>query len=173
MGNPSNWRLFHWIWQVSVEHRLWWCYMLYIRYTPGHLVPNKWESCYTIQETSWGYDRTVSVACFSLQWLCWEILVDFWKPFVCVDIFMTWVDHHLRFCFLTSVRKNFICYQITKFSHYIFWTAGGDRSVLGHSEIATAARGVSQLQWVKPLRIYMPTLIAWTLMSFFAWKKTF
>ena len=30
------------------------------RYSPGHLVPNKWESCYTIQQSSWGYDRTVS-----------------------------------------------------------------------------------------------------------------
>jgi alpha-L-fucosidase len=29
------------------------------RYTPGQLVPEKWESCYTIQMSSWGYDRTV------------------------------------------------------------------------------------------------------------------
>ena len=33
-----------------------------VRFTPGHLVPYKWESCFTIQETSWGYDRTVSEA---------------------------------------------------------------------------------------------------------------
>ena len=28
------------------------------RFTPGELLPYKWESCYTIQKTSWGYDRT-------------------------------------------------------------------------------------------------------------------
>ena len=27
------------------------------RYTPGHLVNNKWESAFTIQALSWGYDR--------------------------------------------------------------------------------------------------------------------
>jgi alpha-L-fucosidase len=31
------------------------------RFTPGHLVPYKWESCFTIQETSWGYDRTEGI----------------------------------------------------------------------------------------------------------------
>ena len=28
------------------------------RFTPGHILPYKWESCFTIQNTSWGYDRT-------------------------------------------------------------------------------------------------------------------
>ena len=28
------------------------------RFSPGHLLPYKWESCYTIQQHSWGYDRT-------------------------------------------------------------------------------------------------------------------
>lgn len=31
------------------------------RFTPGMLLPYKWESCYTIQKTSWGYDRTGGV----------------------------------------------------------------------------------------------------------------
>ncbi|XP_065842443.1 alpha-L-fucosidase-like isoform X1 [Oscarella lobularis] len=28
------------------------------RFSPGVLQPEKWESCYTIQKSSWGYDRT-------------------------------------------------------------------------------------------------------------------
>ena len=31
---------------------------LYFRYTPRRLLPYKWESCFTIQKTSWGYDKT-------------------------------------------------------------------------------------------------------------------
>ena len=27
------------------------------RFTPGYLLPYKWESCYTVQYYSWGYDR--------------------------------------------------------------------------------------------------------------------
>jgi alpha-L-fucosidase len=34
------------------------------RYTPGQLVPEKWESCYTIQMSSWGYDRTEGLSKF-------------------------------------------------------------------------------------------------------------
>jgi len=32
------------------------------RYTPGKLVIAKWESCFTIQRNSWGYDRTEQIA---------------------------------------------------------------------------------------------------------------
>jgi alpha-L-fucosidase len=28
------------------------------RFTPGHTLPYKWESCFNVQESSWGYDRT-------------------------------------------------------------------------------------------------------------------
>ena len=28
------------------------------RFTPGELLDYKWESCYTIQQNCWGYDRT-------------------------------------------------------------------------------------------------------------------
>eukprot|EP01121_Diplochlamys_sp_Union-15-3_P010181 TRINITY_DN2834_c0_g1_i4.p1 TRINITY_DN2834_c0_g1~~TRINITY_DN2834_c0_g1_i4.p1 ORF type:complete len:534 (+),score=91.57 TRINITY_DN2834_c0_g1_i4:29-1603(+) len=31
------------------------------RYSPGKLVPEKWESCYTIQKGSWGFDRTEDI----------------------------------------------------------------------------------------------------------------
>ena len=34
------------------------------RFTPGMLLPYKWESCYTIQDTSWGYDRTGGISDF-------------------------------------------------------------------------------------------------------------
>jgi len=27
------------------------------RYQPGHLLPHKWENCFTVQTESWGYDR--------------------------------------------------------------------------------------------------------------------
>ena len=30
------------------------------RYTPGELLRYKWESCFTIQKSSWGYDRVDS-----------------------------------------------------------------------------------------------------------------
>ena len=36
------------------------CYNI-LRYTPGHILPYKWESCYTIQMHSWGYDRTEGI----------------------------------------------------------------------------------------------------------------
>ena len=32
--------------------------MKFNRFSPGVLQPEKWESCYTIQKSSWGYDRT-------------------------------------------------------------------------------------------------------------------
>ena len=35
--------------------------MFLYRFTPGHLLPYKWESCYTVQKSSWGYDRTENV----------------------------------------------------------------------------------------------------------------
>ena len=28
------------------------------RFSPDQVLPQKWESCYTIQQSSWGYDRT-------------------------------------------------------------------------------------------------------------------
>ncbi len=33
-------------------------FFLSCRFSPGHVIPYKWESCYTIQHGSWGYDRT-------------------------------------------------------------------------------------------------------------------
>ena len=46
--------------------------MLFIgcRYSPGVLVPYKWESAFTIQKTSWGYDRTVSHCHFCIVDVC-------------------------------------------------------------------------------------------------------
>ena len=34
------------------------------RFTPGKVLAYKWESCYTIQQSSWGYDRTEGVTKF-------------------------------------------------------------------------------------------------------------
>ena len=34
------------------------------RFTPGKLLDYKWESCYTIQAHSWGYDRTEDISSF-------------------------------------------------------------------------------------------------------------
>ena len=34
------------------------------RFTPGELLNYKWESCYTIQAHSWGYDRTEDLNSF-------------------------------------------------------------------------------------------------------------
>ena len=31
------------------------------RFTPGHTLPYKWESCFNVQESSWGYDRTGNI----------------------------------------------------------------------------------------------------------------
>ncbi|XP_064396060.1 plasma alpha-L-fucosidase-like [Halichondria panicea] len=44
------------------------------RYTPGKLVPYKWESCYTIQMSSWGYDRTEGITRFwNTTRLLWQL----------------------------------------------------------------------------------------------------
>ncbi len=46
----------------------------YFRYTPGELVPYKWESCYTIQMSSWGYDRTEGITRFwNTTHLLWQL----------------------------------------------------------------------------------------------------
>ena len=45
------------------------------RYTPGHLIPNKWESCFTIQHSSWGYDRTEGIEDFwNTSRLLWQLV---------------------------------------------------------------------------------------------------
>ena len=45
------------------------------RYTPGHLIPNKWESCFTIQHSSWGYDRTEGIEDFwNTSKLLWQLV---------------------------------------------------------------------------------------------------
>ena len=32
------------------------------RYSPGHLLPHKWESCITVDRQSWGYRREMALA---------------------------------------------------------------------------------------------------------------
>lgn len=45
------------------------------RYTPGRLIPNKWESCFTIQHSSWGYDRTEGIEDFwNTSRLLWQLV---------------------------------------------------------------------------------------------------
>lgn len=34
------------------------------RFTPLTLIPNEWETPYTIQEKSWGYDRVENITYF-------------------------------------------------------------------------------------------------------------
>ena len=34
------------------------------RFTPGHLLTEKWESCFTVQRDAWGYDRTEDIGSY-------------------------------------------------------------------------------------------------------------
>lgn len=45
------------------------------RFTPLTLIKNKWETPYTIQKTSWGYDRVEDLAYFwNTTHLLWELV---------------------------------------------------------------------------------------------------
>ena len=51
-------------WKFKRTTQYWLVLFSVYRFSPGYLIPYKWESCYTIQKHSWVYDRTVQTDMF-------------------------------------------------------------------------------------------------------------